>query len=338
MSDKLKWGVLSTAGIGMRKVIPGMKKSELVTVQAIASRDAAKAAAAAEKLQIPVSYGSYEELLADPEIDAIYNPLPVNMHVDWSIRAMEAGKHVLCEKPIAMSAEEAARLIDARERTGKQVLEAVMVRQHPQWLRVAEIIRSGEIGEVCLMQTTMSFFNDDPNNIRNIAEVGGGALYDVGCYALFLSRFVFNAEPLQVVSMSDIDPNMHTDRLMSGIIDFGNGRQLSFACGTQLARFQTVQIIGRKGRIEVPVSLNAPQGEEVTITIDADGTNDPAQMRHEVIAASDQYTLQADLAARVFRGETPAEYPIENAVNNMAAIDALYRSAKSHTWEKVASI
>ncbi|MBB4123765.1 Gfo/Idh/MocA family protein [Martelella radicis] len=338
MSDRLKWGVLSTAGIGMRKVIPGMKKSELGIVHAIASRDEAKASAAAEKLQIPVSYGSYEALLADPEIDAIYNPLPVNMHVDWSIKAMESGKHVLCEKPIAMSAEEAKRLIDARERTGKQVLEAVMVRQHPQWLRVAEIIRSGEIGEVCLMQTTMSFFNDDPNNIRNIPEVGGGALYDVGCYALFLSRFVFNAEPEQVVAMSDIDPNMKTDRLMSGIVDFGGGKQLSFACGTQLARFQTVQIFGRKGRIEVPISLNAPQGGEVTITIDADGTNEPDKMRREVIPASDQYTLQADLAARVFLGETAAEYPIENAVNNMAAIDALYRSSKSHTWEKVASI
>lgn len=335
MSQKLKWGVMSTAGIGVRKMIPGMRKSSLCTVEAIASRDPQKAADTAEKLHIPKHFGSYDALLADPEIEAIYNPLPISMHVDWSIRAMEAGKHVLCEKPIAMTAEDASRLIAARERTGKQVLEAVMVRQHPQWLRVAEIIRSGEIGELCLVQTVMSFFNDDPHNIRNIAEVGGGALYDIGCYALYLARFLFADEPVQVVALSDIDPDMKTDRLMGALVEFGGGRQLSFACATQLSRYQTVQIFGRKGRIEVPVSLNAPQGGEVTVIVDADGTNEPADMRREIIPASDQYTLQTDLAVRIFRGEVTADYPIEDAVANLAAIEALYRSAQSHNWEKV---
>ena len=335
MSGKLKWGVLSTAGIGVRKAIPGMQASPLCTVEAIASRDAGRAAEAAKKLGIPRHFDTYEALLADPEIDAIYNPLPISMHVDWSIRAMEAGKHVLCEKPIALSAHEASRLIVARERTGRQVLEAVMVRQHPQWLRVGEIVRSGEIGEVCLVQSVMSFFNDDPGNIRNIAEVGGGALYDIGCYALFLARFVFADEPLRVVALPDIDPQMKTDRLLGALVDFGGGRQLSFACATQLARFQTVQIFGRKGRIEVPVSLNAPQNDDVSIFVDSDGTNNPADTRREVIPAADQYTLQAEHAVRVFRGEARADHPIEDAVANMSIVDALYRSAKSHNWEKI---
>lgn len=334
MTPSMNWGVLSTAGIGVRKVIPAMQKSPLGHVAAIASRSADTAADVAGRLGIPRHYGSYEALLADPDIEAVYNPLPVHLHVDWSIRAMEAGKHVLVEKPIALSAEDAARLVEARERTGKQVLEAVMVRQHPQWLRVREIVASGEIGDLCLIQTTMSFFNDDPNNIRNIPEVGGGALYDIGCYAIFLSRFVFGAEPVRVVSLIDRDEKLGTDRLTGGLVDYGGGRQLSFACATQLARYQNVIIFGRTGRIEVPVSLNAPQGGTTTIMIDPKGDNEPSDFRHETLPACDQYTLQAETAARVFRGEIAPEFPIEDAVLSQRVVDALYRSGKTGAWEK----
>lgn len=335
MDGRLNWGVLSTAGIAVRKVIPGMRGTPLGHVAAIASRSADRAAEAAARLDIARHYGSYEELLADPAIDAIYNPLPVHMHVDWSIRAMEAGKHVLCEKPIALSADDAARLVEARDRTGRQVLEAVMVRQHPQWRRVRELVRTGAIGEPCLVQTTMSFFNDDPSNIRNRLEVGGGALYDIGCYAIYLARFVFGAEPLRVVSLMDRDPDMGIDRLTGALADFGGGRQLAFSCSTQLARYQTVQVLGRSGRIEVRISLNAPQGGTTRILVDPKGENEPADFREEVLPESDQYTLQTEMAARVFLGRDEPEFPIEDAVASMRAIDALYRSAATGAWETV---
>ncbi len=335
MPDSMNWGVISTAGIGVRKVIPAMGKTPLGHVAAIASRSAERAADAAARLGIAKHYGSYEALLADPEIEAVYNSLPIHLHVEWTVKAMEAGKHVLCEKPIALTAADAETLIAARERTGKQVLEAVMVRQHPQWLRAREIVRGGEIGPLCLIQTTMSFFNDDPTNIRNRVEVGGGALYDIGCYAIYLARFLFEAEPQRVVSLIDRDPSLRTDRLTGAMVDFGGGRQLSFACSTQLTRYQNVIAFGRSGRIEVPVSLNAPQGGTTTILIDPKGNNEPGDLRTETIAACDQYTLQAETAARIFRGELAAEFPIEDAVMNMRTIEALYRSAASDRWETV---
>ncbi len=207
MSDTISWGILGTAGIALNKVIPGMLKGTRGTVRAIASRDAARAAEAAQRFGLASSYGSYEALLADPAIDAIYIPLPNQLHVPWSVRAMEAGKHVLCEKPIALDADEAAALVSARERTGKQVLEAFMVRQHPQWLRVRDLVRSGRIGEVRLVQTTLSFFNMDAANVRNRVETGGGALYDIGCYAVLLSRFVLGAEPVRAVAVVERDPS-----------------------------------------------------------------------------------------------------------------------------------
>ena len=335
MPDGMNWGVISTAGIGVRKVIPAMQKTPLGHVAAIASRDADKAAAAAERLGIAKHYGSYEALLADPDIEAVYNSLPIHLHVEWSVKAMEAGKHVLCEKPVALTAADAQTLVEARERTGKQVLEAVMVRQHPQWLRAREIVRSGTLGPLCLIQTTMGFFNDDPTNIRNRLEVGGGALYDIGCYAIYLSRFLFEADPVRVVSLIDRDPALGTDRLTGALVDFGDGRQLSFACSTQLTRFQTVFAFGHKGRLEVPVSLNAPQGGTTTILLDPKGENEPADLVTETIPACDQYTLQAETAARIFRGEIAAEFPIEDAVVNMRTIEALYRAAETGRWETV---
>lgn len=330
-----RWGVLSTAGIGLRKVIPAMLKTPYGQIGAIASRDPSKAKEAAERFGIPRSYGSYEELLADPDIDAVYNPLPIHLHVEWTVKALEAGKHVLCEKPIALSANDAEELVSARERTGKQVLEAFMVRQHPQWLHARELVRNGEIGDVRLVQTVMSFFNDDPDNIRNRPEVGGGALYDIGCYAVLLGRFIFADEPKRAVSLIDRDPALGTDRLTGALVDFGEGRHLSFSCSTQLIRYQTVQIFGRNGRIEVPVSLNAPQGGETEIFVDRTGEVDRSGISRKVFAACDQYTLQAETAGKIFSGESSPEFPIEDAVANMRVIDAIYRSEKSGAWETI---
>jgi predicted dehydrogenase len=335
MSGTISWGVVGTAGIALNKVIPGMLKGSRGTISAIASRSSEKAAEAAASFGIPKSYGRYEDILADPSIDAVYIPLPNHLHVPWAVKALEAGKHVLCEKPIGLSAEEATTLIDARNRSGKQVLEAFMVRQHPQWLRVRDLVRSGRIGEIRLVQTTMSFFNIDPANVRNRADIGGGALYDIGCYAVLLARFVFGAEPIRAVSLIDRDPKLGTDRLTSGIIDFGDGRQLAFSCSTQLIRYQHVQIFGTSGRIEVPVSLNAPQGGATSIFIDATGAADESGITEEELPACDQYTLQGDMAAQIFLGEMQAPYPIEDAVLNMRVIDALYRSAETESWERV---
>ncbi|BDA86176.1 deoxyfructose oxidoreductase [Aureimonas sp. SA4125] len=335
MAEKLVWGIMGAANIAIQKVVPGMLKDASSTVRGFASRDATKAAAASEHFGLATSYGSYEALLEDPEIEAVYIPLPNHLHVPWSLKALAAGKHVLCEKPIALDADEAAQLVAAREKSGRQVLEAFMVRQHPQWLRVREIAASGEIGDVALMQTTLSYYNVDPNNVRNKADIGGGALYDVGCYAVLLSRFVFGSEPLRAVALVDRDPVLETDRLTGAILDFGDGRQLSFATSTQLVPFQRTQILGSRGRIEVPVSLNAPQGETTAVVVDLTGAIDGSGIRTETIAACDQYTLQTAAAVRIFRGEEQPEFPIEDAVLNMRAIDALYRSGRSGGWETI---
>ena len=275
MAKKVSWGVLGVAKIGVEKVIPAMQRGIHSSVDAIASRDDARAKDAAAVLRIAKSYGSYEALLADPEIEAIYNPLPNELHVPWTLRALEAGKHVLCEKPIALTAQEARTLTAAAKTSGKHVAEAFMVRFHPQWRRAKEIVRSGEIGETRAIQTFFSYYLTDPNNIRNKLP-GGGALYDIGCYAILTARYIFAAEPLRVVGALDRDPIMGTDRLTSGIIEFPGGRHLTFVCSTQLARHQRVTIGGSEGRVEVQIPFNAPPDRptiDVTLPASARGTS-----------------------------------------------------------------
>ncbi|MFW5947679.1 MAG: Gfo/Idh/MocA family protein, partial [Gemmatimonadota bacterium] len=239
----VRWGILSTAKIAVEKVIPAMQAAPLCDVVAIASRDADRARRAADSLGIPVSHGSYEALLEDPSVEAIYNPLPNHLHVLWSVRAAEAGKHVLCEKPVAMDAAEARELVEARDRTGVVMAEAFMIRTHPQWLDVRDRVRRGEPGELRLVACQFSYFNDDPSNIRNQLEAGGGALMDIGCYAVHVSRWLFDAEPRRVVARIDRDPDFGTDVLTSGILDFGTGRG-TFTCGTRLVPYQRVQVLG----------------------------------------------------------------------------------------------
>src|ERR1700678_4414089 len=246
---KVKWGVLGVAKIAIEKVIPAMQQGEASHIAAIASRDLGKARAAADKLGIERAFGSYEALLADGEIEAIYNPLPNELHVPWTLRALAAGKHVLCEKPIALDAEEARALIAARDGSGKLVAEAFMVRCHPQWRRAHEIVRSGGIGEVGAIQTLFTYRLEDPANIRN-KPPGGGGLYDIGCYAILTARYIFGAEPSRVVAALDVDPRFGTDRLASAVIEFPGVRHLTFTAGTQLAGHQRVTIAGKRGRME----------------------------------------------------------------------------------------
>jgi predicted dehydrogenase len=333
MAGKVSWGVLGVAKIGMEKVIPAMQKGEHCSVDAIASRDGARAKQAAQSLGISKSYGSYEALLADPAIEAIYNPLPNELHVPWTLRALEAGKHVLCEKPVALDAKEAETLVAAAKASGKHVAEAFMVRFHPQWRRAKLIAQSGEIGEPKAIQTFFSYHLTDPTNIRN-KPPGGGALYDIGCYAILTARYIFGAEPLRAVGVIDRDPAMGTDRLSSGILEFPGGRHLTFVCGTQLGGHQRVTISGAKGRVEVQIPFNAPPDRPTRILFDTGADLFGGGARVEEFAICDQYTLQGDAFSQAVRGAAPWPYGVEDAILNMKVIDALFRSARSGNWEK----
>jgi predicted dehydrogenase len=336
MAEKVRWGVLGVARIAVRSVVPAMQRGERSEVVAIASRSLDKARDAAASLGIARAYGSYEELLADPEVEAVYNPLPNHLHVPWSIRAAEAGKHVLCEKPVALSAAEARSLLLARDRTGVLVQEAFMVRAHPQWLRVRELVRSGRLGELRAIQGFFSYFNRDPGNVRNIAGIGGGGLLDIGCYPVTLSRFLFEEEPRRVLALIEDDPDFQVDRLASGLLDFPRG-QASFACGTQLVPHQRMQLYGTEGRIEVEIPFNAPADRPSRVLLDKGTDLLGGGIETLVLDAVDQYTLQGDLFSRAIRERLPAPVPLEDAIANMAVLDALRRSADSGRWEAPAT-
>ncbi len=326
MSRKIRWGVLGAAKIATVRVIPGMKTCALAEVTAIASRDPAKAQAAASSLGIAKAYGSYEELLADPDIDAIYNPLPNPMHVPWTIRCAEAGKHVLCEKPIAMDAAEASRLIAVRERTGVKIGEAFMVHTHPQWLRVVEIVRSGEIGDLRAMVFPFTYNNRDPKNIRNMPDMGGGALMDIGCYPIHLSRWVFGAEPVRLAASVSRDPEFGTDRLTSALLEYPQGHAV-FTVSTQASPFQRAQIFGSAGRIEVEIPVNSPTDQPTKLFVQTTG------LRTESIPTCDQYGIQGDAFSRAVLEDSPVPVSVEEAVRNMAVIDAVFRAGASGRWE-----
>jgi predicted dehydrogenase len=334
MAKKLMWGVLGVANIATKKVIPAMQRGERSEIVAIASRNRERARQAAEQLGIAKSYGSYEELLADPELQAIYNPLPNHLHVPWSIKAAEQAKHVLCEKPIALSAKEVESLIEVRDRTGVKIGEAFMVRTHPSWLRAREIVRSGEIGELRAIMSPFSYFNRDPKNVRNIAEFGGGGLMDIGCYPITMSRFLFEREPSRVAGAVDRDPEMKVDRLTSAILDFAPG-QAVFTCSTQLVPFQRMQIMGTLGRIEIEIPYNIPPDRPTRIFVDDGSELAGRSARVEKFPACDQYTVQGDLFSKAIQegGEVPVS--LENARANMLVIEAVFRSGENGSWEPV---
>jgi predicted dehydrogenase len=334
MNHKVRWGILSTAAIGLTKVIPAMQRGCWSEVSAIASRDPNKAKDAAARLGIPKAYGSYEELLADDEIEAIYNPLPNHLHVPWTSKAAAAGKHVLCEKPIALDLEEVRQLMAVRDRSGVKIQEAFMVRTHPQWLGTLALIKSGRIGELRAITGFFSYFNRDPQNIRNQPDIGGGALMDIGCYPITMSRFLFAAEPRRVLALIVRDPDMGTDRLASAILDFAAG-QASFTCSTQLISYQRMQICGTKGRLEVEIPFNAPPDKPTRVFIHNGA--DLAGKNPEVVEfpVCDQYTIQGDIFSRAIRENTEQAIPLEDAVKNIAVIDALFRSASASTWESL---
>ena len=330
---KVKWGILSTAAIGVRKVIPAMQLGDWSDIVAIASRDGKKAESVARKLRIPKAYWSYEELLADPEIEAIYNPLPNHLHVPWSIKAAEAGKHVLCEKPIGLTVDEAKLLLDARNRANVKIGEAFMVRTHPQWLRTRELIHSGRIGELRSIVGAFSYFNRDAANIRNVLDWGGGGMYDIGCYPITTSRFIFCEEPSRVIGLVERDPEFNTDRLASVMLDFPAGQAI-FTCSTQLVPYQRMQFLGTKGRIELEIPFNAPNDRPCRIFIDDGGDVFGSGVVTESFPTCDQYTVQGDVFSRAIRGDGDVPVSIEDAIGNMAVLEAVFRSAESGRWQR----
>jgi len=333
MPGKIRFGVLSTANIGLKKVIPGMQKGQFTTVAAIASRDVKKAREAAAHLGIPTAYGSYEELLADPNIDAIYNPLPNQLHVPLTIKAAEAGKHVLCEKPLGLDVDQVKTLLAARERTSVKICEAFMIRSAHQWLRLRALLKERTIGDLRAVGAFFSYFNTDPANIRNRVETGGGALYDIGCYCIQSARMGFGAEPQRVVATLDRDPEMGTDRLTSAILEFPSGHAI-FTCSTQLIAYQRVNFFGTRGRIEIEIPFNAPPDRPNRMFIDSTGDLGGSGTTTEAFPVSDQYTLQGDAFAKAILEDGKVLVPLEDSIANMAVIDAIFRSAKSGEWEK----
>lgn len=326
-SDPVRWGVIGTADIALKKVIPAMQGSELSRVDAIASRTGERAAEAARQLGLPKSYGSYEELLNDSELEAVYIPLPNHLHVDWAVAAARAGKHVLCEKPLAMTSEDVDRMIEVCSETGAKLMEAFMYRLHPMWVETRRLVDDGAIGDVLLVQAVFSYYNDDPADIRNIVETGGGALYDIGCYPINVARMLFRSEPTGVKARIRRDPLFGTDIMTSALLDF-DGRHASFTCSTRLEDDQRVSIHGTEGRLEIEIPFNIPPDRPTRILQYAGGEPPvaPGVHSHEIPQAN-QYGLQADAFSRAIRLDTPVPTPPEDARGNLEVIERIFAEA-----------
>lgn len=329
----VRWGILSTAKIGRTKVVPGMMKSPLCQVVAVASRSEEAAREMAAELGIGKAYGSYEALLADPDIEAIYNPLPNHLHVPMTLAAAAAGKHVLCEKPVAITAEEAERLTQVSSQV--LIAEAFMVRHHPQWQHAREIVRAGDVGELRSIQVIFSYFNIDPGNIRNRVDIGGGGLLDIGCYAVVAGRYFFDAEPIRTIALVDLDPTYGVDRTTSALLDFGNGRQLTFTVSTQAVPFQRIQMLGTRGRVEIEIPFNAPPDRPTRIFLDDGTAHGGLSARTIEFPVFDQYEQQGAGFSRAIRGDAPLDYGLDDALANMRILDAIRRSADAAVWVSI---
>ncbi len=326
--QKVAWGVLSTAKIGLQKVIPAMQKGKYSRIVAIASRDSGKAQDAARRLGIPKAHASYEALLADPAVEAVYIPLPNHLHVEWSIKALEAGKHVLCEKPVGRDAEEARRLqTAAAQHPHLKVMEAFMYRFHPQWVEARRLVADGRIGSLRTIQSFFSYCNVDPANVRNQPDLGGGGLLDIGCYCISLSRFLFAAEPRRVLGLVEYDPTFRVDRLASGILEFDAGTS-TFTCSMQLSAYQRVNVVGTTGRVEIEIPFNAPAKKRCRLWHQS--TSDFREIR---LPKTDQYAVQGDLFSQAVLNNTVVPTPLGDAVANMRVIDAVFASAKAAAWQ-----
>jgi predicted dehydrogenase len=331
--NKVRWGILSTAKIAREKVIPAMQATEFCEIAAIASTNKERVILESVRLNIPKVFHSYDELLRDPDIDAVYIPLPNHMHLEWSVKALEADKHVLCEKPIGLSADEALQLLKvAKQKPHLKIMEAFMYRFHPQWQHAKKLVRNSSVGELKTIQSFFSYYNVDPANIRNQKEAGGGGMMDIGCYCISLARFIFEREPERVFGAVEYDPALKTDRLASGILDF-SGATSTFTCSTQMAPYQRVNILGTDGRIEIEIPFNAPPHKATRIWLHTKKGADEI-----VFNPIDQYSVQGDLFSKAILNNTPVPTELEDAVNNMKIIELIFESSKQGLWKKVESV
>jgi predicted dehydrogenase len=331
--DAIVWGILGTAKINDKVVVP-MHNAPKCQVKGIASRNLEKARQAAEEYGLAVAYDGYEALLADPEIDAVYIPLPNHIHMEWAIKSVEAGKHVLCEKPIGLDAAQAERLIAARDASGRYIQEAFMVRTHPQWLKVRALIEEGVIGELRAVTGGFTYFNTNPHDIRNQSEMGGGGLLDIGCYPVTTSRFIIGREPRRVVALLEYDPVSKVDRLGSVMMDF-DGIQASFFYSTQIHNYQRMQYHGTKGRIEVEIPFNAPNDRPTRLLVSERTSAGVDTHRWLELPVCDQYGVAASVFAEAILSGGPQAIPLEDARSNMRVIDAIFRSAQSGSWVSI---
>jgi predicted dehydrogenase len=321
---KVRWGVLSTADIGVEKVTPAIQRADNCDVIALASRDIDRATAAAARLEIPRAYGSYEELITDEDVDAVYIPLPNDLHAEWTMKAAAAGKHILCEKPLAMNAAQAQEMARACDDAGVKLAEAFMYRHHPTWVEAVRLVRSGMIGELQAVQSWFSYYNDDPSNIRNRVSNGGGALMDIGCYNINMSRMLFDAEPERIEASVRRDPDMGIDIVASAVLEFPGGGQSTFTCSTRAEDYQRVHIVGTTGRIDIEIPFNIPPDRSTTVFVVSGGEPPVAPATESLVfAPEDQYTIQARLFARAVLDNTPVAVPVSDAINNMRVIDEI---------------
>jgi predicted dehydrogenase len=332
MIEKVRWGILGSAKIAVKDVIPAMQSAENCAIVAISSRSVESAAKIARDFSIPKHYGSYRELLDDPEIDAVYIPLPNHLHLEWTIKAAESGKHVLCEKPLGLNTDEVRQLIETRDRTGVRIQEAFMVRTHPMWIAVRDLVKSGKIGPVKAITMFFSYFNLDRSNIRNKLEMGGGALMDIGCYCVNLSRFLFAEEPRRVSGLIERDSETGIDKLTSAMLDFPSGHA-SFTCSTQLVPYQRMQILGTKGRIEVEVPVNFPSDRSTRIFVDDGADYFGNNIEIIEIKPANKFLIQAELFSKAIRSNSEQAIPLEDSFRNIAVIESIFRSAKTNNWE-----
>lgn len=327
---KVRWGILSTARIGRDKVIPAMQAGKLCEVVALASRNKEQGKLMADQLNIPVVYDSYDQLLNDPQIDAIYIPLPNHLHVEWAIKSLKADKHVLCEKPIGLSAAEAKQLLEASKKKPQlKIMEAFMYRFHPQWQQAKKMVNDGKIGKLKTIHSFFSYYNTDPHNIRNQKEAGGGGMMDIGCYCISISRFIFGDEPLRVSADVEYDPVLHTDHIASGILDFSGGTA-TFTCSTQLVPYQRVNIMGIRGQIEIEIPFNAPTDKPTRIWLHTKDNTEEI-----IFDTANQYTLQCDMFSKSILNNEPVPTPLEDALNNMKVIEAVFESAREKKFVAV---
>ncbi len=328
---KLNWGILSTSAFAQRSFIPAAQQSDMVNIAAIASRNSSSAQEVAKKMGIPKAYDSYEELLNDDTIDVIYNPLPNHLHVEWSAKAIKSGKHVLCEKPLFIKPEEATTLIQLRDEYQVKVGEAFMVKSHPQWQKAKELVDSGALGVPSIYLGTFNYFNADPENIRNIKAYAGGALWDIGCYTVMTSRYIFGENPLRVIASINNDPQFDTDTLSSVILEFPNDKKAQFSVSTQTAKYQRVQILGSEKSLELMIPFNAPEDRPSIIKINP-GDILLEQVEDIVIDTCNHYIMEAEDFTKAIINDTEVPVSLEDAFDHSRIINAIFDSARLNQW------